>query len=285
MTDEGPAAPPEETVLDGPMQGGPMQDRPRQGGPRQGGAAQAHQFAADSDLDLAPPRRTRFLVIALVAMIHVAAILGLIKAFAPGFVSQVTDTVLSTFNVTITAPPPPPPAPAPKKAGAAAEIGKKAEPREAASPKPKLAIAKPTAAPPVAGKGPDNSAGARDTGSGTGAGGQGNGTGSGNGGNGQGGGLASKPGVRSGELNNASDFPVPEGGRQTRFGRSVTVFFTVTTDGRARDCSVARSNVDAAGTALVCSLVIRKIRFNPAKLADGTAVEARYGYRVDFKER
>ena len=159
-------------------------------------------------------------------------------------------------------------------------------PREAASPKPRIAIAKPTAAPPVAGKGPDNSAGTRDTGSGTGAGGQGSGTGSGAGGDGQGGGgIATKPSVRSGELNNASDFPVPAGGRQTRFGKRVTVFFTVTADGRARNCAVTQSNVDAEATALVCQLVIRKIRFNPAKRGDGTPVEARYGYRVDFKER
>jgi protein TonB len=75
---------------------------------------------------------------------------------------------------------------------------------------------------------------------------------------------------------------VPEGGRQARFGKRVIVLFTVTTDGRARDCSVAQSNVDAAATALVCPLVIRKIRFNPARRSDGTPVEARYGYRVDF---
>ena len=244
------------------------------------------QLATDDDLDLSAPPRTRYLVMALVAMFHVVLVLGLIKAFAPGFVSEVTETVLSTFNVTITAPPPPPPPEQPKKSGAAAEAGKQAVPREAASPKPRLAIAKPTAAPPVAAKGPDNSAGARDAGSGTGAGGQGNGTGSGAGGDGQGsGGIAAKPSVRSGELNNASDFPVPAGGRQTRFGKRVTVFFTVTTDGRARDCSVTQSNVDAEATSLVCQLVIRKIRFNPAKRADGTPVEARYGYRVDFKER
>lgn len=245
-----------------------------------------HQLATDDDLDLSAPPRTRYLVMALVAMFHVVLVLGLIKAFAPGFASEVTENVLATFNVTITAPPPPPPPEQPKKSGAAAEAGKKAVLREAALHKPKIAIARPTAAPPVAGKGPDNPAGARDAGSGTGDGGQGSGTGSGAGGKGQGGGgLASKPAVRSGELNDASDFPAPEGGRQARFGKSVTVFFTVTTDGRARDCAVTRSTVDAAATALVCPLVIRKIRFNPARLAEGAAVEARYGYRVDFKQR
>ena len=239
-----------------------------------------------SRADLSAPPRTRYLVLALVALIHVVLVLGLIRAFAPDFAAQVTDTVLATFNVTVTPPPPPPPpSPQPEKAGAAAEAGRKAVPREAKQQRPKLAIAKPRPAPPIAAHGPDNSSGARDSGSGTGASGQGNGTGSGDGGNGQGGGAVSKPSVRSGELNNASDFPVPEGGRQTRFGKRVIVVFTVTTDGRARDCSVAQSTVDAAATALVCPLVIRKIRFNPATRADGTPVEARYGYRVDFTGR
>ena len=244
-----------------------------------------HQLATDDDLDLAPRPRTRALVIALVALIHVVLVLGLIRAFAPDFAARVTDSMLATFNVTVTPPPPPPPAPQPEKAGAAAEVGKRAVPLEAKQPKPKIVIAKPRPAPSVAAKGPDNSSGARDAGAGSGAGGQSNGTGSGAGGNGQGGGAVRKPSVRSGELNNASDFPVPEGGRQTRFGKRVTVFFTVTTDGRTRDCSVAQSNVDAEATALVCPLVTRKIRFNPATRADGTPVEARYGYRVDFTGR
>ncbi len=247
-----------------------------------------HVLATEDDLDLSAPPRTRAGVVVVVVLLHVAAIFGLIRAFAPGFVSQVTDTVLATFTVTVvTTPPKPPPPPArePEKQGEAAEIGKKAVPREAAAPKPKIAIAKQDA-PPVPGKGAENDAGARDRGEGAGAGGQGSGAGSGNGGSGQGGGgIAARPSVRSGELNDAADFPAPEGGRQTRFGKSVTVFFTVTADGQARDCSVARSNVDAQATALVCPLVIRKIRFNPAKLADGTPVEARYGYRVDFKQR
>ena len=244
-----------------------------------------NQLATDDDLDLSPPPRTRVFVIALVALIHVVLVLGLIRAFAPDFAARATDSVLATFNVAVPPPPLPPPAPQPQKAGAAAESGKKAVPREAKQPRPKIAIANPAPAPLVAAKGPDNSSGARDAGAGTGTGGQGNGTGSGGGGNGQGGGAATRPSVRSGELNNASDFPVPEGGRQARFGKRVIVYFTVTTNGHARDCSVAQSNVDAEATALVCPLVIRKIRFNPATRADGIPVEARYGYKVDFTGR
>ncbi|MGE3692340.1 MAG: energy transducer TonB [Novosphingobium sp.] len=236
--------------------------------------------------DLSAPRRTRWLVAMLVLMIHVSAILGLIHAFAPGFTAKVAESVVSTFTVTVVTPSPTPSPTlrAPEKAGAAAEMGKKAVPKVAAAPKARIPIAT-EAAPPVAAQGAANTSGAGDSGQGSGAGGQGNGTGAGGSGSGQGGGIAIKPSVRSGELNDSRDFPVPEGGRQTRFGKSVTVVFTVTTDGRARDCSVARTSVDADTTARVCPLVIQKVRFNPATRADGTPVEARYGYRVDFKAR
>ena len=77
------------------------------------------------------------------------------------------------------------------------------------------------------------------------------------------------------------------GARLELFGASLIPLpgLSVTTDGRARDCTVASSSVDAETTARVCPLVVQRIRFNPARLADGTAVEARYGYRVSFTAR
>lgn len=240
-----------------------------------------------NEAEVSARNRQRVGVFALVALIHVAAIFALIRAFAPGAVEAVTRSVLSTFSVTVETPPPPPaekPKPAPKAAGAEGAAGKKAVPKEVTAPKPKIAIAtKP--APQASSTGTANSPGATAGGSGTGAGGQGSGTGAGGSGSGQGGGIAVKPSVRSGEVDDSRDFPVPVGGRQVRFGKSVTVAFTVTREGRATSCSVLRSSVDAAATALVCGLVMRKIRFNPAARADGTTVEARYGYRVDFIEK
>jgi periplasmic protein TonB len=95
-----------------------------------------HRLATDDDLKLAPPPRARALVAALVLMLHVVALLGLIRAFAPDFTAEVADRVLATFTVTVVTPPPsPPPEKAPDKAGAAAEIGKKAVPREVAAPR------------------------------------------------------------------------------------------------------------------------------------------------------
>lgn len=227
-----------------------------------------------------PRRRPRWGTLALVMALHVLAIYGLARAFAPELTARAVETVTSAFTVTVTVPEEPP-LPEPD-AGAAAEEGKKATPREISAPPAPVPV-RPSPVPPVSSTGSADMSGARDAGQGTGAGGAGVGTGSGNAGTGAGGGIAVRPSVRSGELNQARDFPVPEGGRQARFGKSVTVQFTVATDGRARDCSIASSHVDAATAARVCPLVIEKIRFNPARRADGTPVEARYGYRVDFR--
>jgi periplasmic protein TonB len=225
------------------------------------------------------------LLVAIV-LLHVLAIYGLMRAFVPDFTAAVEQTVLSSFTVTVTTPPPPPPPkPAPKAAGAEGAAGKKALPKEITAPKPKLVIASPSPAPRASSSGSATTSGARDSGDGTGAGRHGSGTGAGGSGSGSGGGAPTKPSVRSGDIDDSRDFPIPAGGRQTRFGKRVIVTFTVTVEGRARDCSVQSSGVDADATARVCSLVIQRIRFNPARRGDGTPVEARYGYQVTFNQK
>jgi periplasmic protein TonB len=224
-------------------------------------------------------------VFALVALIHVAAIFALIRAFAPGAVEAVTRSVLSTFSVTVETPPPPPPAekpkPAPKAAGAAGAAGKKAVPKEVTAPKPKIAIAtKP--APQASSSGTANSSGARDSGSGTGAGGQGSGTGAGGSGSGQGGGAATKPVHIAGQINNAKDFPVPPGGREARIGKSVTVALTVSPSGRATACRVQAGSGFPESDQIVCRLAIERLRFKPATNAAGDPVTATFYWRQRF---
>jgi protein TonB len=230
----------------------------------------------------APERRPRWGLITLLVLGHVAVLALLARLLAPDFTARVVEQATEGITVIITAPPTPPPAPTPDE-GARGDPARQATARDQSAPENPLPT--PSPIPRAASTGAANQSGAAAAGDGTGAAGPGDGTGSGNGGQGSGGGIAAGPSVRSGELNQARDFPVPEGGRQARFGRSVTVQFTVTTEGRARNCSVLQSGVDAEATALVCPLVIEKIRFNPATRADGTAVEARYGYRVDFRAR
>lgn len=229
------------------------------------------------------PRPTRWGLIIAIGLFHVLALYGLSRALAPEFTASVEETVVSAFTVTITAPPDPPAQDAPDE-GAAGSAGKEAVPQPVTAPTARVEN-KPQPRPRASSTGTAPTSGAREAGDGTGARGEGEGTGSGNRGGGQGDGAAVKPSVRSGSLDPRRDFPVPDGGRETRFGTSVTVVFTVTRDGRARNCSVARTNSDAETTALVCQLVIDKIRFNPALDRGGEPVEARYGYRVDFNRR
>ncbi|GGD65263.1 hypothetical protein GRI62_11430 [Erythrobacter arachoides] len=244
-------------------------------------------------------KRPDWKLVALIGVAHLVGLYGLALLLAPEFTARMVDEATSMVTVTVRTYEEPEPKVEPSQApsqpdeGAAAPEGREATPREVVAPPQPLP--RPSPAPRASSTGSANTSGARQEGEGTGAGGEGEGTGSrdsgsgaggsGTGGSGTGGAVAVGPSVRSGELNESRDFPVPEGGRRARFGKSVTVQFTVGVDGRARGCSVADTQVDAATTALVCPLVMERIRFNPATTADGTPVETRYGYRVDFRGR
>lgn len=234
-------------------------------------------------------RKWNWKTIAVVVVLHLVVFAGLIRALAPNFVAEAVESVESLVTVSVTAPEPEPeptmaPTPEPD-AGAEGAAGERATPREVVAPSPAVTrTASP--APRASSTGNANRSGARDSGNGTGSGNSGDGTGGGGTGSGTGAvGIATRPSVRSGAIDEARDFPIPPGGRQERFGKRVEVIFTVTTDGRARGCSVRSSSADADTTARVCPLVIEKVRFNPAIDTNGNPVEARYGYRVDFRAR
>lgn len=224
-----------------------------------------------------------------IAVLHVLALYGLARALAPDLTTAVIEQATSVITVTVGTYEPEPPeaepsiSPPQPDPGAAGEEGKEAVAREVVA--PKQPIPRPTSAPRAASTGNANTSGAKQQGDGTGAGGRGDGTGSGTGGSGRGGQAVSGPSVKSGTIDAARDFPIPVGGRQVRDGTSVTVAFTVGADGRASNCSVTRPGPDAATNALVCPLVIERIRFNPARDAAGNPVAARYGWRQDFFRR
>lgn len=230
------------------------------------------------------PQGPRWPLIVGIVIFHVVGLYALARFLAPDFTASVEREVIDGFTVVVTTPDDPTLAEPEPDEGAAGDPGEEAVPQPVTAPTSQIER-NPEPRPRASSTGSATRSGAREAGDGTGAQGPGDGTGSGNAGGGQGNGVAIKPTVRSGSLDPRRDFPVPDGGRQVRFGSSVTVVFTVTTDGRARDCSVARSSADPATTALVCGLVVEKIRFNPARTRAGGAVEARYGYRVDFRER
>jgi periplasmic protein TonB len=228
-----------------------------------------------TEADLSAPRHTKIGVFALVALLHVLAVLALIRAFAPDFSAKAVETVVSAFSVTVTTPPPEP-SKEPEKAGAAAEVGKKAVAKAVKAEKSKIAIAK-LPAPKVASTGAANNSGTGDAGAGTGAGGQGSGTGSGTGGSGQGGGLIRKVEKIAGEINSARDYP--KATRDLRIDDSVIIYVTVGTDGRARNCRVQRASRDAQADAITCRLAEQRFRFKPATDAAGNPVESTYGWR------
>lgn len=235
------------------------------------------------------PRRSRWGVVALVAVLHLLAIAALVRAFTPQIAATIVGSITTAFDVPLDPPKPVPPKPeAPKpelrrkpamqrEEGAAGAQGRKAAPRDVAVPKAPFAV-KPTEAPPVAGTGLENAAGAADKGMGTGASGQGMGLGAGASGAGTGGGGgASKPVKIAGDINSARDYP--RASRDVRLGYEVIVIVRVGIDGRVKSCRVAKPSPDAEADRITCRLAGERFRFRPARDGAGNPVEGDYGWR------
>ncbi len=244
----------------------------------------ANPLIDEDDYNPEPPPRTKFGVALLVIALQVLVALGLIQAFAPNFAAKAVESVLSTFSVTVyTPPPPPPPPPAqqqPEKAGKSGNEGKKAVAKATIS---KAVIPKqqvPT--PKVTNTSSADTSGAVKQGSGTGAGGPGNGTGSGTGGNGSGGGAAAKAVHVSGQINKASDFPVPPGGREARVGKSVILALTISPGGRATACRVYKPSGFPETDQVACRLALERLRFKPATNGAGEPVTSTFYWQQKF---
>lgn len=241
--------------------------------------------AAMEQADLKPPRRVRLGVAMTVVVMHLVVIAALVRAFAPNLPATMAESLGQALTVTVTTPelrPEPSPEPtrepvAPEPQGMAAPEGRKANPREEAAPRPEIVIAT-KAAPPVAGSGAQDSAGAGDTGSGTGAGGEGQGTGAGSAGSGLGGGGgAAKATKIAGEINSARDYP--RATRDLRLGDHVIVALTVGKDGRVSQCRVHRASRDPEADRITCKLATKRFRFRPATDAAGNPVESVFGWQ------
>lgn len=225
-------------------------------------------------------RRPRLGTLVLIGLLHVLAIYGLAKGFAPDFTGSVERQVVEAITVTVTTPPDEPLAPEPEPdAGAAGEEGREAVPREVAAPDPPIPVPRPVPVPRASSTGSADSSGAHDSGEGTGAGGAGSGTGSGQGGSGTGGGAVTRPVHVSGAIDDARDYPVPEGGRAARRGTEVIVRVVVGVDGRASNCTVYRASPDPEADRITCRLVVERLRFRPAVDAAGNPVPAPFYWR------
>lgn len=224
--------------------------------------------------DLSAPRRTRIGVFLLVALLHVAAVLVLIRAFAPQLAHEAVEAVVSTFSVTVTTPPPEP-ARQDKAAGGAGAAGKQALARPESAPRPRIPVAA-HPAPQAASSGAADTSGAKESGTGTGAGGVGSGTGSGAGGSGQGGGLARKAEKIAGDI---AEKDYDKANRALRLGQSVIIAINVNAEGRPTGCRVVRAGPDPAADALTCRLAVERFRFHPATDAQGNPVPSIFGWQ------
>ncbi|MEL6528907.1 MAG: hypothetical protein AAGK01_03475 [Pseudomonadota bacterium] len=225
-------------------------------------------------------KRLSWPLIVLIVLFHIAVFYGLARALAPDLTASVERQVVSGFTVVVTTPPDPPPPenePEPDE-GAQGAPGKEAVPQPVTAPTPKLEV-KPTPRPRASSTGTQNRSGAREAGDGTGAAGTGDGTGSGNRGGGQGGVAVTKPVHVSGAINNARDYPIPDGGRSARRGTEVIVRVMVGVDGRARNCSIYRPSPDAEADRITCDLVEQRLGFRPAQDANGNPVAAPFYWR------
>lgn len=228
-------------------------------------------------------RRPKPALIALIGVGHLVFFYFLARAFAPEITESVEESVLATIDVTITAPPEPEeeiPVTEPEPdEGAQGDPGKEAVPKPVTAPRPKTPIQKPSPAPRASSTGVANNSGARDSGDGTGAEGQGLGTGSGRQGGGQGGIAVTKPEHISGAINNARDYPIPQGGRSARRGTEVIVRVIVGVNGRASNCSIYRASPDSQADGITCQLVVDRLGFKPAQDANGDPVAAPFYWR------
>jgi protein TonB len=220
-----------------------------------------------------PARRPRWGTLALVVLLHLAALAGLVRVFAPDFTAQVIDRAASLVTVTITAPADPPPTPsATPDRDAAGQAATKATPREVAA--PEAPPPRPSPAPRTPSTGDENAAGAADRGAGTGAGGAGSGPSTGSDGGG-----ARPLELVSGRIDDARDYPTPPGGRRIRRGHDVVIELTVGTDGRVSSCRVTDPSPDPEADAITCRLATERFVFRPRLDDDGKPVEGIYRWR------
>ncbi len=193
-------------------------------------------------------------------------------------VSARIDEGLKVFNLAAKPPPPalvkprPQPVHSKKAQGEASQRNIKSKATDIVAPELPPVIPTPLTAAPKPFIGNEASTGAtQQRGPGTGAGGFGNGTGSGGSGNGEGG--DTPPRWKTGKVK-AADFHsvVQVPGTYT-----VSVVYTVQTNGRATGCFASRSSGNVGYDQMVCRLIEERFRFKPARDPDGRPFATREG--------
>lgn len=212
-----------------------------------------------------PAVRQRLTTGVAVGILHLAAIYGLILAFAGGALLPVPGDI--ALLVTFAAKPRPPPNPQPARhdhGGAPMPAAKRAK----AAPVVAVAIipvTEPRPAASVAAAGDEPTNGSAQSGPGTGGGGSGAGAGGGAGdGNGDDGGTDLRQ-IDGGIYEN--DYP-REAVRAHQNGK-VYIRFTVGANGRVSDCMITRSSGSPSLDETTCRLILQRFRYEPSRDAQG----------------
>lgn len=221
------------------------------------------------------PRKLGTMVV--VALIHVAAVFALLRAFDIDVIPESVKSIAS-FTVPLNVEPEPEPEKVEpvEPEGASGAEAKRAKPREVSAPPARIPKKESPPVPPVSSTGNENRSGAAEQGSGTGGGGPGVGTGSGGQGSGSGVAFARRAEKIAGEIS-ARDYP--RSSAQDRNGAYVIVHFTVTPDGSPRDCRVARSSGNAEVDRITCQLVVDRFRYRPAIDREGNPTSEKVGWK------
>jgi protein TonB len=227
--------------------------------------------------------------VAATALVHL--LLGLALLWGLGApMPRALDAPLKLFNVV---PPPPEPDPPPRRPpprvesdtraqrfasreeGGASPPNLRSQATEVVAPRPQipLPVPSPIVAAPYAGTGSDATSGAADIrGPGKGSGGEGDGSGSGAGGGGDGGGgygRMTPPRLIRGRLRN-SDYPPGLG--EAGVGGTVSVRYTVLTDGSVVDCRITRSSGSRELDLTTCRLIEARFRYDPSRDGRGRPI-------------
>jgi protein TonB len=227
-----------------------------------------------------------------VGLVHLILGYALITGLATQVVHKVSGA-LKTFDVAA-APPAPPIDPAEADAKAAegeaspANLHSRVTPVVAPPPKIRIKVPPPIlAAPkPAPVPGSDATAGSAVPGPGSGSGGIGNGPGSGGAGPGSGSGGAARAVRTGGRLDN-SDYP--RSALRSGAEGTVSVRYTVGTNGRVSACSVTRSSGHAELDGATCRLIELRFRYRPARDRSGApvaeTVRKTFDWILPFKAR
>lgn len=222
-------------------------------------------------------RKDRWRAIAAVVAVHVVLGAAILSGLNVEIVTRAIDR-LETFDIRIDQPPPEePPPPAlmanrPQKEEGA--TGAKASEIVAPEPEVPVPTAQQVAAAPVAGSGTSSATGTGTSGSGTGAG--ASGTGAGGGGTGAG-------GIPARLVRNLSrsDYRRLTGGRMASGSAGLAI--RVSASGLVDSCRVEISSGDPVIDSGLCPLVAARLRFEPARNAQGQPVPYFINYRAIWR--